>query len=174
MHIQLGERLDQLIEQVEQQLISLAGGIPGHFHVAPGRQGAGGGLNAHLLAVIADRLAFAQGLEKPVDRLEELGQVVLEAKTEVGEALHGLVQGGEIGWAQQVAREGEQPAERTGARSAHFAQQALQVALADAEAERGGGGGFQVVAFVDDQVIIFWQHAAARDHVGEQQGVVDH
>ena len=54
-----------------------------------------------------------------------------------------------------------------------LAQQARQVDLGDAEAERVGGGGFQVMGLVDDQVIVFGQHAVAGGDIRKQQGVVD-
>ena len=67
----------------------------------------------------------------------------------------------------------QQAAEDAGGGAAHLAQQARQVGLGDAEAERVGRGGFEVMGFVDDQVVVFGQHAAAGGHIREQQGMVD-
>ena len=45
--------------------------------------------------------------------------------------------------------------------------------MGQAEAEGAGGGRFQVVALVHDQVFVIGQNFAASGYVGQQQGVVD-
>ena len=51
---------------------------------------------------------------------------------------------------------------------------ALQFILGQLEAELVGGRFFQVVGFVNDDVVVFRNQAAAEGQVGHQQGVVDH
>ena len=57
--------------------------------------------------------------------------------------------------------------------SAQIGEAAAQRRGVEAEAQAAGGGFFEVMRFVDDQIAIIGQDAAFHRRVGDQQGVVD-
>ena len=147
--------------------------LPCHFNVGPDRQGAGSIGDAFLLAVTAHRAAVAFLDHKLVDGVEKFLGTVFQAEEQIGGAVRGVVEPGIFRRFQGVFEQHEQVANDTARRPAQLAQKAQHVGLRDLEAQGAGGGGLHVMAFIDDQIIVFRQHAAAGSDIRQQQGVID-
>ena len=84
-----------------------------------------------------------------------------------------MVEGGKISGQQGMREQVEQASDETAVDAANLAQHALEIHLGEPEGKGVGGGGFKVMRFIHDEVLVFGQHAVAGDHIRQQEGVVD-
>ena len=147
--------------------------LPGDLDQLPGGLHAGGRQDAHLLTVRADRLTIALLDQEAVDGVEEIAYMFLEAESQVGGALYQIVESCMIRWRKHTLGRLQRPTQRAALRSAELPQQTFDLVLGYSKAERIGGGIFQVMGFVHDQVVVFRQHAVACGDIRQQQGMVD-
>ncbi len=85
-----------------------------------------------------------------------------------------MVQHGLLAGRQHFLRGAQQPAQGAAAAAAQYSHHALDLAVGDVEAEGIGGGVFQVMGLVNDQVIVVGQHPVAGSHIGQEQGMIHH
>ncbi|MPM52451.1 hypothetical protein SDC9_99210 [bioreactor metagenome] len=126
------------------------------------------------MAVTVNGLAVALVFHKDFHAVDKLAEIIFYPEEQICQLMHQHVEGCKISRRQTVGDEGQDAAKQTAGSTAYFAQEANQVRLIDMKTERVGGGRFQMVGFVHDQVLIFRQHTAARYHIGKEQGMVDH
>ena len=147
--------------------------VPGHLDLVPAGQGACGGQNARLPRVIAGRLSLALEFHELAQDQEELAVQVFQTDGHVGGAIDFLLKQAEVRGTQRFVRLAQHPAQHTRRRPADLLEHASQVEFGQPEGERVGGGRFEMMGLVHDQVIVGGQHVAAGGDVGQQQGVVD-
>ncbi|MPN44989.1 hypothetical protein SDC9_192556 [bioreactor metagenome] len=105
--------------------------------------------------------------------MNEVGEIRFGVEDQISQFASGLVERSKIRRGHTVADQRQQMAKQTVGDAADLAQQADEVGLIDTKAQGTGRSGFNVVAFIHDQVLIIGQHPAAGDHVGQEQGMVD-
>ena len=109
-----------------------------------------------------------------VDAVEELFAQGFHPESQVSDVLDKEIQRSIVVGRQDRLGGAQRPAQQTGGGTAQLPQGALDVHLGHVKAECIGGGVFQVVRFVNDQVVVFGQDTVAGGDICQQQGMVDH
>ena len=126
-----------------------------------------------LLSVNRERTAFPCLIHKAAQTVEEVLQFRSEFFPFGGDFLRDGAQFFIAVVGQLGLQCGEEPAGIAAVERTDILQHAVDVKQGRAEAQRTGSGGFEVVAFIDDEIFVIRNHAFRVNRIRQQQRVID-
>ena len=106
--------------------------------------------------------------------MDEFIEIILHPEEQVGELVSAHVEAAKSAGSRACETRFSRRADKTAVDCRQSrAGGADEIHLREAEGEGAGGGGFKVMGFIHDEVLVFGQHAVAGDDIRQQEGMVD-